>query len=310
MSQEVVSDATLEAVKNAMAARGGAHPDLKAPTPVAPPAAETPPAETPPASAPKEDRPRDESGKFLPKGEKQELPPEAKGILAGLRAERERRKALEAELADIKKALSQRAPEAPKPSRKDDLLNKAPKETQDFWNTVADPIVEEKVSAIVEKRLAEYEPYIADVRAAREAKAKESAFVSDLQEFVTDMALEGREIDPAALVNTLNRFEKEYDISLGSTNRKKFENAVGLLGGSPAATGGQEKPAAPAASAAPEKARAGGVAPSSTSTTPPPNQSAELRKTVRELGWKGDERAIASLIGARIPKHPQFGGGA
>ena len=284
-----------------------------------PPKADTPPAtqgQTTPAAPAEGDKARNEKGQFVPKQEapttpgKSELTPEARGILAGLKAERERRKEAEAKSASLEQRIAEIEARANKPreDRRSDLLKNAPEDTQKFWKEIGDPLVEARIDERVAQILEPYKPAIETAKALREREGATRAFQSDLAEFIEDAALEGQSIDPVALVDTITRFEKEYDISLGRSNRKKFETALGMMGALPkpdrsvADQAAAQKAREEAEAAA--KARAGGVAPGSAATVPTPNERAALQKGVRELAGKGDLRSIADIIAKRVPKHP------
>lgn len=285
-----------------------------------PPKAETPPAtqaQTPPATPAEGEKARNDKGQFVPKQDpsntpgKPELTPEARGLLAGLKAERERRKEAEGKVSAYEKRLADLEARLNTPAKMDrkELLKDVPEDTQNFWANKADPIVRdtarEEALALLGPDAKEALDYVRSIK----AKEKETqTFRSDLAEFIEDAALEGHSIDPVALVNSINRFRDEYGIELGRTNRQKFENAVGLLGGLPkpdrsVADAAAEQKAKEEADAA-AKARAGGVAPGSAATVPPPNERAALQKGVRELAGKGDLRSIADIIAKRVPKHP------
>ena len=256
-----------------------------------------------PAVDPNKDRPRNEKGQFEPEKPvepaKPELSAEARGLLAGLKAEREKRKALEAEV----KALKERKPETPPvPKARDTLMPNAPADTQKFWNEIGDPVVREAAREEFD-RIRDTDPVYRDYRESKAREVQAQALAQEAIEFAEDMALEGHAVDPAALLDKITKFEAQYDISLGSTNRKKFENAVGMLGGAakaPAET--QEQAKVREAKAAAEKARAGGVAPGSTATIPPPNERKALQETTRAAAMKGDDRTIAEILRSRLPK--------
>ena len=139
------------------------------------------PPQTPGAPAKEQERPsgevqeegasqekaRDEHGRFLPGGERKELSPSERGILAGLKAEREKRKVLEAEIADLKRLRQE--PSTP-PVAKKDYLADQPEETRDFWKNVADPVVRDAINEEVEKRLARYEPAFKALAQAEEQR--------------------------------------------------------------------------------------------------------------------------------------------
>ena len=289
------------------------------PAPVTPVAAPAVPPANPaiPAAPADEGRPRDEQGRFLPADPPPAVAPARpepsqaeRGLLAGLRAEREKRKALEVEIAKMRDA--RQTPQAPPVDRRADLLKQAPEESQRFWKDIADPVVRDTIREEVTRILEPHRPAIEAAAAMRAREVEVEQFALDLDEFVTDMALEGQSIDSKALVNTIGRFEKQYDISLGTTNRKKFENAVGMLGALPAPSKSvadkAAEAAAKAAQEAADKARAGGVSPGSAATIPPPDQREALQSTVRGLATKGDLRSIADIISKRIPKHPLLSG--
>ena len=292
MSEAEVPKETQDALHAALAARKGGPP-----APVQEQKAEEKPAEA-------KERPRGEDGKFLPKSEDAkapELSPEARGLLAAVKAEREKRKALEAKIA----ALESRKEPVVHTDKREDLLKAAPPETKDFWLKTADPLVRETIAEEVRKILGD------DARealeAVRQSKAREAAvhqFQSDLQDFVTDMALEGKSVDPVTLVTTLERFEKEYDISLGSSNRKKFENAMGLLGNKPPRASEKGSEDDGKAKEAAEKARAGGVSPNQTVSVPPPNQRQDIQKAIREASWKGDTDTVANILAQKLRIRP------
>lgn len=285
-----------------------------------PPKADTPPAtqgQTTPAAPAEGDKARNEKGQFVPKQDapvtpgKPDLTPEARGLLAGLRAERERRKEAEGKASAYEKRLAEIEARLNTPAKMDrkDLLKDVPEDTQNFWANKADPIVRDTAREEALRLLGPDAKEALDfVRGLKEREGATRAFQSDLAEFIEDAALEGQSIDPVALVDTITRFEKEYDISLGRSNRKKFENALGMMGALPkpdrsvADQAAAQKAREEAEAAA--KARAGGVAPGSAATVPPPDQRAALQKGVRELALKGDTRAIADLIAKRVPKHP------
>ena len=276
-------------------------------TPPTPPAAVPPatPPETPPvqAEAPKTPE-RAEDGKF----KKRDMSDAEKGLLSAARAERERRKAVESTVAELKRELD--ALKASKPSasadRRSDLLKKAPEETQKFWGEVADPVVRQTVEEEIEKRLSAYRPALEAYETQKANEGKASAFRDDLVEFAEEMALEGIEFDPVALVNKINFFETEHGIILGSTNRMKFKNALNMLADAGAARQSPEVEAAAKAKQEQEaKVRAGGVSPSSTTTPPAPDQRATLQHAVRDLAKAGDVRGIANILHDRLRSRPQ-----
>lgn len=295
MSEATVPAATKDALHAALEAR---RPP--APVPVQEQKVEEKPAEVKP------ERPRGEDGKFLPtekapEAKAPELSPEARGLLAAVKAEREKRKALEAKLA----ALEARKEPVVRTDKRAELLREAPPETKDFWLKTADPIVRETIAEEVRKALGDdVSEVLEEVRKSRAKQVEQTQFRSDLAEFVEDMALEGKSVDPLTLVNTLERFEREYDISLGSTNRKKFENAMGLLGNKPPRA--EEKVSAEEGKAqeAKEKARAGGVSPDQTASVPPPNTRQDTQKAVRDAAWRGDERSVANIIADKLRHRP------
>lgn len=297
MGTEVIPQETLDRLHTALNPSEGAKPETNEN-----PATETSAETEAPATEGDADTTstafRDDKGRF----KKKEMSAAERGLLAATKAERDKRKALERELAEIKEQLSKQSKtsNADKPSRRKDLLEKAPEETREFWESTADPLIEEMIEERIQRRLEELSPDIQEIRSIREARQREQVFMEDLQEFVEDQALEGYDIDPKALVETLTRFEQEYDISLGSNNRKKFENAMGLMENqSPAVV--EKTTAKPDKSE--EKARAGGVVPQTTPGQAPPDRAA-LGKSVRELAGKGDLRSISEIIGQRVPKHP------
>lgn len=307
MKDEPVSPAVLEKVHRAL------NPD-KGETP-APTQAQTP-------AAPVEgDKTRNEKGQFVANQEapvaptKPELTPEARGILAGLKAERERRKEAEGKLSAYEQRIANLESRLNAPAKTDrkELLKDVPEDTQTFWANKADPIVRDTAREEALNLLGPDAKEALDYVRNLKSKEKETqAFRADLAEFIQDAALEGQDIDPVALVNTVNRFRDEYGIELGRTNRQKFENAVGLLGGLPkpdrsVADAAAEQKAKEAAEAA-AKARAGGVAPGSAANVPPPDTRTVMQKGVRELAHKGDVRSIADLIAKRVPKHPLLAG--
>lgn len=281
-------------------------------TPSAPPAAVTPPAAppvnapvTPPAGEAPKAPERGDDGKF----KKREMSEAEKGLLSAARAEREKRKGLESTLSAMQAEIA--ALKASKPSatasHRDDLLKKAPEETQKFWGEVADPVVRDTVAEEVAKLLQKYQPALEAVETRRAQEATTQAFTADLVDFAEEMALEGIAFDPASLVDKIRAFETEHDISLGSTNRRKFENALRLLEDAGAARKSPElEAAAKAKQEAEAKARAGGVAPSTTTTPPPPDQRATLQATVKDLAKKGDYRAIGNILHDRIKSRPNY----
>lgn len=295
------SDPTVKAAADKLRALRTPTPPVAATPPAAPP--ETPPA--PPAGEAPKAPERGEDGKF----KKREMSEAEKGLLSAARAEREKRKTVEATVAELKRELD--ALKASKPSasadRRADLLKKAPEETQKFWGEVADPVVRQTVDEEIEKRLAQYAPALEAVKNLREQESRQESFRNDLVEFAEDMALEGITFDPADLVNKISAFENEHDISLGSTNRRKFENALRLLADAGAAQKSPEvEAAAKAKQEAEAKVRAGGVSPSTTTTPPAPNARETLQTSVKELAKKGDYKAIGQLIGARVKTRPAY----
>jgi hypothetical protein len=234
------------------------------------------------------------------------MSPAEKGLLAAARGEREKRKGLEREIADLRSRMSVPAAPQAKPDRSA-VLAKTDERGQSYWNEVGDPLVRAAIREELGVSPEELKEAVAALRGGRERGQAESQFRSDLQEFVEDMALEGAEVDPQILVDTIHRFETQHDISLGSTNRKKFENAIGLLGnapGKPAET--PEELKARADRDAAEKARAAGVVPGTQPSPAAPNISANLQKSVRELASKGDLAGISKIIGNRLPKRPAW----
>lgn len=305
MADEVVPKAMVDALHKALNPAAPTAPAAPA-APAAQAPAQAPPAETPPPPAQpdaKGDQPRGEDGKF----QKKELTPEAKGLLAGLRAEREKRKALEAEIASLRNQKPVTTP--PKPDRLPELLGKMPEQTQEWWKTAGQDAIDALIERRVEERLSKIEPDLATVRASRAEEAEVAQFRSDLAEFAEDMALEGTPVDVEALVETINRVETQFDMSLGSTNRKKFENAINLMTSRPGKPAGEspEEQKARLDREAADKARAAGASPgSSPASAPPPATGEALGKQVRELALKGDDRAIAKIIGSRLPKRPAW----
>ena len=83
-----------------------------------------------------------------------------RGLLAAARAEREKRKAVEASLSDLKKQIEDLKNARPSQTsdKRAELLKRAPEETQKFWGEVADPVVRQTVDEEIEKRLAQYAP--------------------------------------------------------------------------------------------------------------------------------------------------------
>lgn len=288
----VVSEALVDKIGAALAAKGTSdlnRPDLAARAEAVPEAA---PAETPPA-----EKARDESGKFV----KKELSPDAKGLLAAVKAEREKRKALESRLAEFEARTSHK--EAPKPQGKDpsELLNRMPEETkkwaQDSGQEWINRLVEERLSATLET----LKPDLEEVRAIRKQREETSRMVHELGEFVTDKALEGYEADPDAILSKIRYFEK-MGVDLGPN---KYDIAWSMLTAEQAPrTPSPEKVEEAKKKEAGEKARAGGVAPGSHVAVPPPEARKQLQDTVRSLGSKGDTQGIADIIGKIVPKHP------
>ena len=297
------SDPTVRAAADKL--RALRTPAQAPPAAVTPPAA--PPAETPPpaqAEAPKGPE-RAEDGKF----KKREMSEQERGLLAAARAEREKRKAVEATLSDLKKQVEELKNARPSqtPDKRAELLKNTPAETQKFWGEVADPVVRQTVDEEIEKRLAQYAPALEAYKTLQAREAQTETFRNDLVEFAEEMALEGIEFDPASLVNKINQFETEHDISLGSTNRRKFENALRLMEDAGAARKSPELEAAAKAKQEQEaKVRAGGVAPSTTTTPPAPNARETLQTKVHDLAKAGDYRAIGSLIRDRIQNRPTW----
>lgn len=293
------SDPTVKAAADKLRA-------LRAPAPpvaVAPPA--TPPETPPPAAEAPKGPERAEDGKF----KKREMSEAEKGLLSAARAERERRKTVESTVAELKRELD--ALKASKPSasadRRADLLKKAPEETQKFWGEVADPVVRQTVDEEIAKALAAYAPALEAYNRTQAKEVAGAAFRDDLVEFSEEMALEGIQFDPAELVNKISVFENEHDISLGSTNRRKFENALRLLSDAGAAQKSPEvEAAARAKQEAEAKVRAGGVSPATTTSPPAPNQRETLQTGVRDLARKGDYKAIGHLIGERVKSRPAY----
>jgi hypothetical protein len=296
-----------EAVIQAAAAKLRAVREKNAapPVAVAPPAAA--PVETPPApasEAPKGPE-RAEDGKF----KKREMSDAEKGLLSAARAEREKRKAVEASLSDLKKQIEELKNARPSttPDKRAELLKKAPEETQKFWGDIADPVVRQTVDEEIEKRLAAYRPALEAYAAQKASEGKASAFRDELVEFAEEMALEGIEFDPVALVNKINFFETEHGIILGSTNRMKFKNALNMLADAGAARQSPEVEAAAKAKQEQEaKARAGGVSPSTTVTPPAPDSRATLQNKVHDLAKSGDYRSIGNLIKDRLQHRPAY----
>lgn len=297
-----VAKATVDRIKAAMAPKG---PD---------PAAMAPAAPVVPAAPADGGRPRDEKGQFIPAQPvvtdpvvpaKPEPTQAERGLLAAVRAEREKRKELEAKLRALETKPA--SVEAPRPSKRDELLKTAPEDTQKFWKQVGDPVVRETIEEEVRRILEPHKPALEAAAASRTREAEVREFATDLQEFVEDMALEGVQVDPNTLVNTIQKFETQYQISLGPNNAVKFRNALGMLGGSAAGAkpAGEtpEQVKARAEKEAADKARAGGVAPGSSPTAPPPDYRETLQRTTREAAGKGDLNTIAKLIAQRVPKH-------
>lgn len=304
MADEVVSKEMVDKLHKAL------NPQPAAPAPAAPAAAIAPSAPATPGDAPAApaagEQPRGADGKFAPK----EMSPAEKGLLAAARAERDRRKAAEARIAELEKRAAQPIPTQPQDRDPlPDLLGRMPPETQEWWKKSG----QEAIDALIERRIAErdrqIEPDLADIRASRAERAAMNQFHADLTEFAEDMALEGSPVDPEALVNTIRRFETEHDISLGSTNRKKFENAIGLMGtqrGKPAGESPEEAKARADREAA-DRARGGGASPgSSPASAPPPATGEALGKQVRAAAYRGDDREIAKIIASRLPKRPAW----
>lgn len=303
-----VPKGTMDALTAAMAARAGRGP-AQAPVaaaPVAPapqPAAPPPPATPPAAPAAAGDQPRGPDGKFTPKPE---MSAAEKGLLAAARAERERRKVAEARIAELERRPVTPPPAQPVHDPLPDILGKMPEDTRKWAEGAGKDYIDALIEQRMEQRFGAIEPDLATAREYREQQTAVAQFHADLTEFAEDMALEGSPVDPQALVNTIHRFETEYDISLGSTNRKKFENAIGLMGtqaGKPAG----EDPAAAKARLDAEKARGGGASPGSSPAAPAPvASSGDLQHAVRQAALKGDDGAIAKIIGARVPKRPAW----
>jgi hypothetical protein len=264
-------------------------------------AAETPEVVNAPASeetSTEQENARDEQGRFKPK----ELSPDAKGLLSALKAEREKRKALESKISEL--STARKEPERATPKK--DVLSEMPEETRKW----AESQGKDWVDALIQERLSQIEPDLAEVRQSRAQRQEQAQLVADLTEFTEDCAMEGITVDPVALMDTIAHYEKTYQISLGPTNAIKCKNALGLVASQKPVPAADPKVAAEAKAKkdAAEKARAGGVAPGSTATQVAPNTRQELQTAVRDRAKAGDLRGIADIIGARTAKHPLFGG--
>lgn len=143
-----------------------------------------PQPETPPppekGEEPKPEQPRDEQGKFAPK--QKEAPPASKeeeGRIAAIKAEREKRQALERELAELRAKLAapqpqvQQAPQQPPQPPLQDLMFQAPEQ---FVETLQQRFEEQLLATrlATSEALAKQQPDYDAAEQALEAYAKSS----------------------------------------------------------------------------------------------------------------------------------------